>query len=211
VYIKKLIIAGWTGRDRDATEKHIRELEELGVPRPATLPTYYQVAAARATTSPAIEVNGRDSTGEVEFVLLQKDGELWVGVGSDHTDRKVETIGVTISKQLCDKPICPQFWRFQDVANHWDRLMLRSYIYEDGEPCLYQEGAVTTMRDPVELIAGYCGDDASLADGTAMFCGTLAAKGGVRFSEKFEIELEDPVLNQSLRHSYRIEVMPVAG
>src|SRR6185437_6656338 len=36
VTIKQLVVAGWTGRDPVAVEKHIRELEELGVKRPAS-------------------------------------------------------------------------------------------------------------------------------------------------------------------------------
>ena len=90
VPIERLIIAGWTGRDKAAVEKHIVELEELGVKRPSSTPVYYRVAAARVTTEPVIQASGSASSGEVEFVLAQWDGELWVGVGSDHTDRKTE-------------------------------------------------------------------------------------------------------------------------
>ena len=38
VAVRTLIIAGWTGRDRAAVEKHIVELEAVGVPRPASVP-----------------------------------------------------------------------------------------------------------------------------------------------------------------------------
>ncbi|MDX3904618.1 MAG: DUF2848 domain-containing protein [Pigmentiphaga sp.] len=207
--IAHAVIAGWTGRDRAAMEKHIAELEELGVPRPATTPVYYRVAAARLTTQPRIEVSGLDSSGEVEFVMLRAEGRLWVGIGSDHTDRKVETIGVTISKQLCEKPIGTDWWLFDDVAGHWDALQLRSTIEEHGQRVAYQEGPVTTMQDPRDLIAGYA--DGSLPEGGIMFCGTLAAKGGIRFSPSFEFELHDPVLNRTLRHGYRVEALPVAG
>jgi hypothetical protein len=44
-----------------------------------------------------------------------------------------------------------------------------------------------------------------------MFCGTFAAKGGIRPSQKFEMELEDPVLRRSLRHVYSIRCLPVEG
>ena len=43
-------------------------------------------------------------------MLLQHAGRLWVGTGSDHTDREVEKYGVTVSKQMCDKPVAPVFW-----------------------------------------------------------------------------------------------------
>ena len=97
VAIENAVIAGWTGRDAAAVEKHIRELEVLGVKRPATTPIFYRVAAARLTTAPSIEVLGGQSSGEVEFVLLQRAGALWVGTGSDHTDREVEAYGVSVS------------------------------------------------------------------------------------------------------------------
>ena len=49
--IAHLVIAGWTGRDPVARDKHIAELEELGIPRPATTPIYYEVAASRLNVS----------------------------------------------------------------------------------------------------------------------------------------------------------------
>jgi len=74
------------------------------------------VSASRLTTDETIEAVGESSGGEVEFVLLQHAGKLWVGTGSDHTDREVEKFGVTVSKQMCDKPIAPVFWAYDDVA-----------------------------------------------------------------------------------------------
>ena len=47
ISIDTLVIAGWTGRDTVAMEKHIRELEELGIKRPAYTPVFYRVAADR--------------------------------------------------------------------------------------------------------------------------------------------------------------------
>ena len=132
VTVAHLVIAGWTGRDRAAVEKHILELEELGVKRPATTPVFYRASASLLTTDQAIEIPGAASSGEVEFVLLQTGGKLWVGVGSDHTDRQVETYNVTVSKQMCAKPIGAQFWAFDEVVDHWDSLLLRYSIEEGG-------------------------------------------------------------------------------
>ena len=148
VQVDHLVIAGWTGRDKAAVEKHIAELEALGVKRPATTPIFYRASAARLTTDDSIEALGEASSGEAEFVLLQHGGRLWVGAGSDHTDREVEKYGVSVSKQMCDKPIAPAFWAYDEVAPHWDKLMLRAYIAENGERTLYQEGPVTAMLDP---------------------------------------------------------------
>ena len=52
VTIHQLIVAGWTGRDVQAMEAHIRELEELGVKRPPYTPVFYRVAAQRLGPAP---------------------------------------------------------------------------------------------------------------------------------------------------------------
>ena len=159
VSIAHLVIAGWTGRDRAALEKHIAELEALGVKRPARTPVFYRAAAARLTCAPRIEATGAESSGEAEFVLLQSAGRLWIGCGSDHTDRRVETYDVTVSKQMCDKPVAADFWAFGDVEAHWDRLTLRSFIPEGSARVLYQEGSVASMLAPLDLIRLYAGGD----------------------------------------------------
>jgi Protein of unknown function (DUF2848) len=210
VPVSHLVIAGWTGRDHAALEKHIAELEAIGVKRPATTPIFYRASSSRATVDESIEVLGEASSGEAEFVLLQHDGRLWVGAGSDHTDREVEKYGVSVSKQLCDKPIAPKFWPLVEVAPHWDKLMLRAYISENGKRVLYQEGPVTAMLDPLDLIGKFAGK-AGLAEGTLMFCGTLSAKGGVRPSDVFEVELDDLVLGRKIQHRYGIRTLPVLG
>ena len=209
VTIGQAVIAGWTGRDAEAVEKHIKELEALGVKRPATTPIFYRVGAARLTIDASIEVLGEQSSGEVEFVLLKTQGALWVGAGSDHTDREVEAYGVSVSKQMCEKPIAPLFWRFDDVARHWDRLMLRSYATIGGKRTLYQEGPVSAMRHPEDLLARFA--RGGLADGTLMFCGTLAVHGGLKPAQRFEFELEDPVKGRKIQHGYDVVSLPILG
>lgn len=209
--IRQLILAGWTGRDRVAQEKHILELEQLGVRRPPTVPVYYHASSSRVTTSDSIEVVGSDSSGEVEFIMLQIDGSLWIGAGSDHTDRKVESYNITVSKQMCDKPVAHELWLFDEVQNHWDSLVLRAWGVQAGNRRLYQEGKVSAMLHPRDLIAGYMRNGDSLSEGTAMFSGTLAAIGGIQPADRFEFELEDPVLKRRLTHSYDIRSLPIAG
>lgn len=90
--VRELVIAGWTGRDEQSLRRHIRELEELGVKPPKTTPIFYRVAANLFTYATEIQVSGPDTSGEVEFVLTRTENDLRVAVGSDHTDRKAETI-----------------------------------------------------------------------------------------------------------------------
>ncbi|GGF46409.1 hypothetical protein GCM10007301_02380 [Azorhizobium oxalatiphilum] len=207
--ITTAVIAGWTGRDKVALEKHIVELEELGVARPASTPIYYRCSTSRFTTATVLENTGPDSSGEVEFMLVNVGGKRYLGVGSDHTDRKVETYGITVSKQMCDKPIAPELWVLDDVLPHWDSLILRSFAIIDGERVLYQEGTVNSMLPPDEVVAGFSGAD--LSAGSVMFCGTFAVHGGIRPAERFEFEMEDPVLKRTIRHGYDVVVLPVNG
>jgi hypothetical protein len=206
--IDRAVMAGWTGRDPVARARHIAELEAIGIARPATTPIYYRVAARRLTMADSIEVSGGETSGEVEFVLIGWEGRIFVGVGSDHTDRKVETYSVTVSKQMCDKPIASVLWELEDVAAHWDRMILRAFAWIDGARVLYQEGTLDSMLPVEELIRGFGG---ALPNGCAMFGGTFAAKGGIRPASRFEFELEDPVLKRSIGHGYDVIELPVLG
>lgn len=208
--IDQAVIAGWTGRDPVARDKHIAELEAIGIARPASTPIYYRVAARRLTTADSIEVSGGETSGEVEFVLIGWQGRIIVGLGSDHTDRKVEAYSVTVSKQMCDKVMAPVLWEFEEVAGHWDQMILRAFAWIEGARVLYQEGRLDSMLPVAELIRrGFGGK--GLPDGCAMFGGTFAAKGGIRPASRFEFELEDPVLKRSIRHAYDVIELPVLG
>jgi Protein of unknown function (DUF2848) len=211
--IHSLVIAGWVGRDAAATEHHIEELAALGVKRPSSYPLYYRVAAGLLTQASQIQVLGTDSSGEAEVFAFCAQGEMFVSLVSDHTDRKLEAQGVAVSKQVCAKPVARSAWRYADVAAHWDELILRSSIEESGTPVVYQEGRLAALRPPAELIAGYGRSTGTagnrLAEGCAMSCGTLSAIGGVRPARSFAMELFDPRRKCSLVHRYAVEVLPV--
>jgi Protein of unknown function (DUF2848) len=209
----ELILAGWTGRDPAAVEHQIAELAALGVRSPTRIPTFYPLdPALLASAVPRIHVLGERTSGEVEVVLLSLNDGLWVGLGSDHTDRAMLGQGIAISKQLCRKPIAAGLWRFDDVSPHWDQLVLRAHILEGGDRRLYMEAPLAAVRRPEDLIHDYAADLGlthypRLPVGTVMFCGAIGAIGGIRPAPRFEMELADPVLGRSLRHAYDIEVL----
>ena len=203
-----LIVAGWTGRDEAALRHHIEELAAIGVPRPSSVPVFYRNSILNLTQASAIEVLGPDTSGEVEPVIVALDGKLYLTVGSDHTDRKAETQGIALSKQLCAKQLGRDLWALDDVTDHWDQLKLRSFATIDGQRLAYQDGTLSSMRPPADLIARY---GSALAPNTVMYCGTLGAIGGIRPAARFEMELEDPVLGRTLKHAYDIGVLPVVS
>ncbi len=211
VTITKAVVGGWTGRDKAALQHHIDELARIGVTPPATTPLFYRVGVSRLTVADAIEVIGDGSSGEVEYVLLMLDGRLWVGAGSDHTDRVVEHMGITVAKQLCDKPVATTFWPLAEVEGHWAELGLRSFIDEGGARVLYQDGRVASLLSPAELLAEYRKAGNEMQDGTLMFGGTCGAIGAVRYAPRFELELVDPVLNRRISHGYHVVPVPIMG
>lgn len=198
----RAIVAGWTGRDAAAVQHHIDELAEIGVPGPSSYPLYYRVSAATVTQADHIEALGDASSGEVEAVVIKRDGVLWLTVGSDHTDRALEAYSVAHSKQICSKPIGAEAWRMDSVAD-LDQLHLKAWIIENGEEIPYMDGSMAAVRAISELMAG-----AELADGEIMFCGALPAIGGVRPSDHFRMEMTDPATGRTISHTYGVTHLP---
>jgi len=205
--IDTFVIAGWAGRDQAAIEHHIQELAELGVPRPSAVPLFYRVAANQLVQDEIVQVVGPDSSGEAEALVFSHAGSMYVSLASDHTDRKLEAHSVALSKQLCVKPVARHAWPFDSVADHWDQLLLRSWITEKGQTVLYQEGPLSQLREPLDLIRLHFNADAMPAR-CAMTCGTVATRGAIRPSACFSMELHDPVLGRSIRHRYTQDILP---
>jgi len=209
---KRFVIAGWTGRDKAAMDKHASELEELGIKRPASMPVFYRASTSRLTQQELLQNPGKSSSGEVEFVLFDIDGEWWIGAGSDHTDRQVEAYNITVSKQMCDKPVAARLWRYSDLKDRWDSLEIRSYATIDGARVQYQKGTVAAMLSPQELVAEFERQTGEIfGSGDVMMGGTLAAIGGVRPADLFEFELHDAKLGKTISHAYQIEILPNTG
>lgn len=209
--IDKLVIAGWAGRDPDAILHHISELEAIGVPRPSAVPLFYRVAANQLTQDKTVEVIGSASSGEAEVFIFTHRGEMFVSLASDHTDRELESHSVALSKQLCIKPVATTAWRMKDVAEHWDQLILRAWIKEDGEYRLYQDGPLSSLRKPDDLLSRYLEEGEVPADGLGMTCGTVAAIGGIRPATEFRMELVDEILGRSISHTYLSLELPVVA
>lgn len=205
--VRLALLAGYTGRDRDAVLAHVRELARHGVPAPARVPSVYPLPPSRLTTATRIAVQGRRTAGEAEFVLYRRGGELLVGLGSDHTDRELEEHSVVKSKQCCDKPLAHTLWRYAEVADHWDELVLRSYVLTDAGRETYQEGPVSSMMGPEAILAEV--GSRTPVDGSLVFSGTLPLIGGeFRFGVGFRAELVDPVLDRALVCEYAVDVLP---
>ena len=198
-----LVVIGYAGRDRAAVEHHIDELAELGVPRPATIPLFMVFPPWLVSQEPSITVAGSQSSGEAEIVLVVDGDEVFVTVGSDHTDRALETVEMIASKAVCPKPVAVSGWPAAAVGDRWEDLTLSSRI--DGGVA-YQDGSAGANLPPLELVDAipWAGPRPGCF---AAFTGTVPVIGGIRPSASFTAELAGPGL-EPVELSYRVETVP---
>jgi hypothetical protein len=204
---ERLVCCGWVGRDRAAVQAHIDELGSLGVPAPKQIPAYMNLSPYLLTTDGTIDVVSETTSGEVEYVLLCRGESMWVTVGSDQTDRDVETKSIPGSKQMCAKYVATRCWPYADVANHWDRLELRCWVTKDAHRVLYQEDTLGSILNPSTLLAGLQERPGAAGPAFVLFSGTVATKGGLVYADTYELELRDPVLGRSIRAAYLVRVL----
>ncbi|MBJ7536106.1 DUF2848 domain-containing protein [Marinomonas transparens] len=204
--IKHLVIAGWTARDMAFVQEHIDELAEIGVAPPSTVPLFYRASNLLVTQESTVEVLSGDTSGEVEPLIIKAQGKLWLGVASDHTDRKLEAYSVAHSKQVSAKPVSSSLWDFEEVADHLDELLIESWVDEGEGWTQYQKGSLANIRPLMELV-----EKGELSEGSAMLCGTCPAIGGVRRTEKFRMSIHDPILNRTISCEYITKELPVVS
>lgn len=203
-----LVNAGWTGRDEEAVQAHIAELEEEGVSPPDQVPTLYPKPRHALTSAGSVQVLSPHTSGEAEFVLLSGPDEVYVTVGSDHTDRELETESVELSKAVCPSVTSDTFWRLSDVRDHWEDLKLRSRTGPLDNLSPYQEASVAEIRSPDDLLALLEERTTLPRRGTALFSGSVGTiSGELRKEPYFEVELHDPVLNRTLSVDYCVDIV----
>lgn len=173
---ERLVVAGYTARDEASVARHIEELAAIGVPPPPTVPMFYDLDPALLSTAPHVEVGGAATSGEVEPVVVRHRGTYYLGVGSDHTDREMERTDIAASKAACPKPVGRDLVEIgaEPAFPGWDDIEARSDV--DGRP--YQAGAVSSLRDPAELVERMTATLGEIAGDLVLFCGTLALLGG---------------------------------
>ena len=199
-----LVVIGYAGRDRAAVEHHIDELAAIGVPRPASIPLFMVFPPWLISQEPSISVAGSESSGEAEIVLVVDGDEVFVTVGSDHTDRALEAVDIVASKGVCPKPVASTGWPAAAVGDRWEDLTLSSRI--DGGVA-YQDGSAAANLPPLELVAGipWAGPRPGCF---VAFTGTVPVIGDIRPSAGFHAELAGRGL-AAVELDYQVEA--VAG
>lgn len=204
VQIPYMLNAGYAGRTQEKVREHIEELEKLGVPGPTEIPILFPITFNQATLAQRIDVQGEQTSGEIEFILLQHAGEWFVTVGSDHTDRELEQFSVEKSKQACPNVLASCLWPVTEVIEHWDQIQLRAWVTKDGTRVLYQDETLAVLLPFTVLLDFVRSKVADSLESIPIFSGTIATLEGLIFADFFEMEMVDPVLNRSIRHQYSI-------
>ena len=209
--IKRMVNAGLSGRNQEAAQKHLDEILKEGINlKVEKTPIFFPKLSDRITTGNTVEVlAGSKSCGEAEPVLLiDKNSKMYVGIGSDHSDRELEKHDLVISKQMCPNVMSNKVWSYDDIKDHWDDIMMRAWVIEaNGKRELYQEGKLGSFMTVDSFLAT---TKEHIADGNlsgaVLFMGTVATLGGkLVYTPGFEAELDDPKTGKKLSCSYTLK------
>ncbi len=199
---------GFTSRYRENIQAHIDEQLKLGIQTSTEIPHYFLIWPGLLDFSYDIFVVGHDTTGEIEFTIMKdEENEIYIGLISDHCDRKISALRVTKSKQASCKPVCKQIWRYRDIKNHWDKIQLESFQYVNGECRPYQKGSLADYI-PLEEIITFSEKSMKQKEHYLVMSGTVATIDGYFENQGFLGRMIDPVLNRMLTVDYRLSIFP---
>ena len=152
-------------------------------------------------TSDAVFVQSTQTSGEVEIVIYVSD-KIYIGVGSDHTDRALETVSIPGSKQACVNHLATKFWIWDDIADSWDDCILRSWV--DGR--LYQEVGVDKFLSPPDVLSVLRERVSNVPKRDfIVYCGTyVSVDKALGFGSNWRYQLEAPKLNRQIDAQYEV-------
>lgn len=204
---RRMVNAGYVGKNQEEVRRHIQELAEKGIPGPKSTPVLFPVVCNALVTDSVVEVYGSETSGEVEYVLLViNEDEVYVGLGSDHTDRHLEETDIPRSKQICPNLMSRTVWSLEEVQGDWDDLLMNANVVKDGEEIRYQEGRLGLLLNPAELMAFVKSKIPGPLEDLVIFSGTMGMlTEEFVFGEKFSSKLIDEKLNRRLEISYDVK------
>lgn len=199
-------VVGYSGRNTEMVKKHIKELQEqLGAIPPEHVPEIYDCPVDILAQEEKIQCTGAQTSGEIEFVIVSVDGEIYIGAGSDHTDRLLEGKSVLNAKLACPKVIGKDLWKYEEVKEKWDELQMSAWQEKDGEKIHYQEGTTENIL-PVEKILQILQERGRKIENSVIFSGTVPLLGQYCYGDKFEGTLKDLQSERELKVKYSVEV-----
>ncbi len=205
----RMVNLGYVGRDQAAVRAHLDELAHEGVPPPVSVPLFIPLPLHVLTTDQNIQVVGPSTSGEAEVVFLIDGPSIFIGIGSDHTDRALEKTSMAMSKAVCPNIIGTTVWKIEDVSDSWDDLILRSFVRrQPGDAEIpYQRSPLGTMMSASALIEFAARRlPADGRKGLVLYSGTIPTlTDGFVYGCEFRAELVDPRRGRVLSCSYQVQ------
>lgn len=205
--VRHACLFGWAGRNKEEVRKHAEELAAHGIRGPKNMPEHFIISPEVMTHEPEITCVGDGTCGEIEFFFYVREGQIYVGVGSEHTDRALEAVDMIKSKAICHKPMSKQLWKYEEIKDHWDEIQLTAWqVDEKGNTVVYQDSPLSALLS-MEDIKAEAEKLYDSLDDVIVWSGTIPTKDGLVYGSKFWGEMNDKVLNRKLTFSYDIKVV----
>lgn len=203
LHIERMYNFGSATRDPDAAVAHQEEVAKSGIYIASDVPAprIYPIGLHALDTGSSVFVQSAQTSGEVEIVIHVGD-KIHVGVGSDHTDRALETVSIPGSKQACVNHLAPTFWAWDDIADTWDDCIMRSWV----DDRLYQEVGVSKFLSPPDILSILKERVNNLPDKNYMvYCGTyVSVDKALGYGNKWRYQLETPKLKRQIDAQYDV-------
>jgi 2-keto-4-pentenoate hydratase/2-oxohepta-3-ene-1,7-dioic acid hydratase in catechol pathway len=206
--VRRLLNAGYAGKDQREVQAHIDELKKLGVPVPGTTPTLYPVSPYLAQQTGRIDVQHSETSGEAEWaIVIDDNGRVLITCACDHTDRRLEAFGVAWSKNASPDILSGHAWVYSDIAGRFDDVVLSSWVGE--ERLTIQEGLASSLLEP-EYWLEVLEEREELEPGTVLLSGTIPMNANIdQFADRWGVSLHDPVFGE-ISLEYIVQEMPAA-
>jgi len=205
---KTLFCISDSGRTAADRMEHLVELSKNGIPLPDSGDpdmSFNPVSSILLTHQSKIDVLGTKTTGEVEFVLFVAEDNIYVTVGSDHADRKLESLQSDLSKQVCAKPVAKSAFHYEDVLPYWDEFVLSLETTYDGKTECAQTSSVTFLSHPDTIISRIKSEGLPFENGCAYFCGTIPMQDSIfRFGGHYLLSMKNHALDVLIEHEYDV-------
>lgn len=202
--VGRVFNAAWSARNAEERDRHIDELQRAGVPAPARTPDCFELSPDRVQATKIVHTLSPGTSGEAEYVILVGTDDIYVGVGSDHTDRQLEASSVRLAKQLYPNVLGTSVWPLGDIDEHWEQLLLESDVHNDGAAVPYQRGSVDLLMPPSYWLAELEKCGIKVAPGLILFSGTISVIGDLTNATLFSGRLTDPIAERTLSIEYEI-------
>jgi 4-hydroxyphenylacetate 3-monooxygenase len=162
---------------------------------------FYPVESESVSTAPVFMLDGDETSGEIEPLYIRHNGRYYLGVASDHTDRRLETVDIAESKRACPKPVGLTIMPVPDL-DHLSLDECRARCWVDGR--LYQDGTLNGLRTPADVVRLLL-ERTDVGDGDFVCLGgTLPLIGGqFAYGRDWRLELSFPD-GTSIEHAYTV-------